>query len=92
MSWSDEYHDDPADPDLDDSDDPAESDMDENDDPEVVACPFCGAAVIEDAEICPRCGNYMGGGDAPSPKPKWILLTVIALLVAFAIGALWWLI
>ena len=38
-------------------------DQDSHDDPETVACPFCGREVVEGADVCPKCGNFIGGSD-----------------------------
>jgi hypothetical protein len=74
--------------------DDAEDDLDEREDPEpdegddgdeTVACPYCGAAVYEDAERCPACENYLSREDAPSQIPMWIKLTAIVGL-AVAVG------
>lgn len=62
--------------------DPAEDDMDEHDDPEVVACPYCGHAMIEEADICPSCGSFISFEDAPRRYPLWIWIAVIAAFAA----------
>lgn len=47
-----------------------------------VPCPYCRADVLEQAQYCPRCENYLSKEDAPAtPKPKWIW---VLLLVATA--------
>ncbi len=56
-----------------------EPDEDEYGD-ETVPCPYCGAAVYEDAERCPRCENYLSGEDAPSQVPLWLKLTALVCL------------
>jgi hypothetical protein len=58
---------------------------DEDDLEETVPCPYCGAAVYEDAERCPRCENYISREDAPSRTPLWVKLTALVCL-AVAIG------
>ena len=66
-------------------DDPHESDMDDDDAPEVVPCPFCGKPNSEDADICPRCGNFVSADDAPRRHPWWIWmgLALCVLVVLF---------
>ena len=66
---------------LSDRDDPNEADMDEHDDPEVVPCPCCSKPMSEDAEICPRCGNFVGGEDAPRRLPMWVWVGVTLCLL-----------
>jgi hypothetical protein len=60
-----------------------EDDVDDGD--ETVPCRYCGAAVYEDAERCPRCGNYISREDAPSQVPFWVKLTALVCLVV-AVG------
>jgi uncharacterized paraquat-inducible protein A len=63
-----------------------EDEPDEEDDgDETVPCPYCGAAVYEDAERCPRCENYLSREDAPSQVPLWVKLTALVCL-AMAVG------
>jgi hypothetical protein len=54
-----------------------------NDDgPPTVTCPHCQAEVFEDAERCPRCGNYLSREDAPA-QPRggaWVIVMILALL------------
>ena len=61
--------------------DPLESDQDPDDAGDVeetVVCPFCKRSLHEDADVCPRCGNFIGGDDAPRPRvPVFIWIGVI---------------
>ena len=61
--------------------DPLQSDQDpdESDDAEeTIVCPFCKRRVHEDADVCPRCGNFIGGDDAPHPRvPMFVWIGVI---------------
>jgi predicted nucleic acid-binding Zn ribbon protein len=60
---------------------------DGDDDDETVSCPYCGIAMWEESPLCPHCGNYLSQEDAPSrPKPIWIILTVVLLLLAWWLG------
>ena len=60
---------------------------DGDDDDETVSCPYCGKAMWEESPQCPHCGNYLSKEDAPSrPKPIWIILTVVLLLLAWWLG------
>lgn len=43
-----------------------------------VPCPYCRADVLEDAQYCPRCENYLSKEDAPAPaKPTWVWVLLI---------------
>jgi hypothetical protein len=64
----------------DDSDDELDEDGDET-----VKCPYCGAAVYEDAERCPSCENYLSREDEPSRFPVWVKLTALVCLTV-AVG------
>jgi endogenous inhibitor of DNA gyrase (YacG/DUF329 family) len=75
----DEEHDD------DERDWPDESDQDADDDPDAmtVPCPHCGADVFDEADVCPRCGNFIVHGEASSKRPSvWLLVGVIVCLAA----------
>ena len=57
--------------------DPLESDQDPEDaldEEDAVPCPFCKKPIHEDADVCPRCGNFVGSTDAPRRIPPivWI--------------------
>ena len=54
---------------------------------DVAPCPACGAEIYEDADRCPRCGEYISRGAAPR-WPWWMLAGGLAALAA----VLWWLI
>jgi hypothetical protein len=98
--WTDQDDDDGGDWDADDSDavndheGPDPADTNPGDTGAIVPCPFCRRAVHEDADLCPGCGNFIGGSDDPSPRwPWWITIGTILLLVAFVLGYLkkpWW--
>ena len=52
-----------------------------------VPCPYCKADILEDAERCPRCENYISAEDAPQasrPLWIWILLIVGTISMIFA--------
>jgi predicted nucleic acid-binding Zn ribbon protein len=71
--------------------DPLESDQDADDAEESIVCPFCKRSLHEDADVCPRCGNFIGGEDAPRrrvPMFIWIgvILAGICVLVWIALG------
>lgn len=74
MSW---------DEDLDDLD----GDEPDADEDATAPCPRCGADIYDDAERCPRCGNYLSAEDAPRrPRPLWVVVGALAALA----GMLWW--
>lgn len=67
----------------DDSDD-GEDDEDDSlveEDESTIPCPHCRREILEDAERCPYCENYISREDTPpSKKPWWIILGVILCL------------
>lgn len=72
---------------LQESDDEFDEDefSEENDDDnstETVPCPSCGAAIYDDAEQCPYCGQYITADTSPWTGHSfwWILLAVIGLV------------
>lgn len=75
-----------ADDDDDDDDLPDGVYSDDDDGEPTVPCPYCRREILEGADRCPFCENYIGREDAPStPKsPLWIVLMVLALLAAVA--------
>jgi hypothetical protein len=79
-----EDHDDARDEDpLEADQDPGEADDVE----ETLPCPFCRRPVHEDADVCPHCGNFVGGTDAPPwrrvPVIVWVgvVLALLCVLV-----------
>lgn len=52
-------------------------------------CPECRKEVFDDAAICYHCGHAFERTTAGSTaSPRWIIITVIVLVLAFAIAAL----
>jgi hypothetical protein len=52
-------------------------------------CPECGKEVFDDAAVCYHCGYAFEKTTAgSSPSPKWIVITVIVIIVAFGIAAI----
>jgi predicted nucleic acid-binding Zn ribbon protein len=77
--------DDRDDEDIGDHEDPDPSDQDAEDDPDAmtVPCPHCGADVFDEADICPRCGNFMLQDEVKRsrrPRSLWLLVGVIVCL------------
>ena len=74
----------------DDHEDPDSLDQDAEDDPDAmtVPCPHCGADVFDEADVCPRCGNFILHEDQRNKhRPVWLMIAVI---VCLAIVLLVW--
>lgn len=82
--------DDPEDPDPSDQDPTGDAGDDASDDAEAIPCPFCHRPVHEDGDICPHCGNFVGGAGAPRRVPPivWIgfALAMLGAVTWFVLG------
>jgi len=45
-------------------------------------CPHCGKSVYEEAQRCDHCGHYITQEFTPSRRPWWLVVGVVACLVA----------
>jgi len=57
----------------------------DDDGPATVACPHCRAEILEEAEQCPKCGEYLSREDTPATagwSPAWWVLVLLALAAA----------
>ncbi len=56
-----------------------------------VPCPFCRTPVWDDADICPKCGMFIGLEDETGGRTWWFRATVLLCLgvVLFWIWAGW---
>lgn len=74
-----------------DDDEDFENDVDDETDEDgddTIPCPNCREPVFDDAEQCPHCGEYLTGETArQGPKPTWIIVTVVVLLIALAVAS-----
>jgi hypothetical protein len=85
----DDDDDDPYDSDYDpDQDEPDDASFDTDDEDTTTACQYCGAAVYDDAERCPSCGNYLSEEEAPSRFPVWVKITALVCLVVVVMWVL----
>ncbi|MBI2823233.1 MAG: hypothetical protein HYX69_00925 [Planctomycetia bacterium] len=77
---------------LEDWEDPEPDDEDEEES-ESYECPSCGASVYEDAEQCPRCGDYITPRSRSSSAPgsPWFMLAVFLMLAVMLAGTLYFL-
>jgi predicted nucleic acid-binding Zn ribbon protein len=67
---------------LDEREDPDESDMDESDaELPAIPCPYCRKEILEDAEICPHCRNFISYEDAPRHYPGWLVAGVVVCIL-----------
>jgi hypothetical protein len=58
-----------------------------SDDHDAVPCPFCGRSVYEFADVCPGCGNFIGGADDPTPHRSWWMIAGLLLCLIGTIAA-----
>jgi hypothetical protein len=58
-----------------------------DDDLPTVPCPYCRREILEEANRCPYCENYISAEDSPPARKSvfWIVLMVLAL----AVSVLW---
>ena len=73
---------------------PSEADLDRFNRDEEGYCPECSAPVYDDAEICPNCGQQIGGQISGKPRvdrEAQHRLTVI-IVVLVILGFLGWLV
>lgn len=64
---------------------------DDWDDEPTVPCPHCRREIIEDAERCPYCEQYLSKEDAPRErKPWWVIIGVIVCLYVVYRWNVWW--
>ena len=75
--------------DEDDRDDSLAQDVcgaDGDDVPAMMSCPNCRKAVVEDAQKCPHCGDWITPVEPRSGKR---LMTVLAILIMLGLALLW---
>ena len=60
--------------------DPLESDQDSSDEGELVDCPYCGASISDDAEVCAYCKSFIIPLESQRTVPKWAIVTIWLLL------------
>lgn len=66
---------------LEDWEDPEPDDEDEGED-DLYVCPSCGAAVYEDCEQCPQCGDYITPGSSlrSAGGSRWLVVAVVVMI------------
>jgi uncharacterized paraquat-inducible protein A len=69
----------------DDEFDGEESDDAEADDDEAtMPCPYCGAAIYDDAVRCAVCDEYLNDAERTTTlQPRWVAVTAAIVLAAF---------
>ena len=67
--------------------DEEEDDVDADDaDDDTMPCPYCGAAIYDDAVRCPKCDQYLSDEERTTTnQPRWVIVTAAILLA----GLLW---
>lgn len=61
----------------------------DDDDEPMIACPYCGAEILENAPQCPSCGQYIFEEDRPTARrPLWLVIVALICLGAILFGLL----
>lgn len=61
------------------------SEDNEDDELDTVPCPYCGAEIYAEADVCPECGSFVFPEEIRTRKPNWILWTAWLLIFVFAV-------
>lgn len=75
--------------DWDDDDRDVDGPDDESD--RVAPCPSCGAEISQEAERCPRCGDWVLDAPAGGGWPLWMKLGAVLALVVVGLWLVGWL-
>jgi uncharacterized OB-fold protein len=70
---------------MDLKDEPQPEDVEElehEEETKTVRCPSCGAEVYEDAERCPKCGDYVEPGGVHKVGRVWVWIVLVLILAA----------
>jgi len=54
---------------------------DEDDSDDLLSCPNCRAAVHEDTQQCPRCGDWITPIDSRGSWKRWVWVAAVVLLI-----------
>jgi predicted nucleic acid-binding Zn ribbon protein len=77
--WVDDRADDPEAPDR------ADQDPDDDDRPDLIQCPNCRKAIVEDAEWCHHCGQFVEERKL-NGRPAWVWAGIV---LAFVVAVMW---
>ena len=69
---------------------PDESEMDSSENPDLDVCPHCRKLIYEEAERCPHCGHYISAENRPLSPKAWIIIGLIAAVMALMVFVAKW--
>ena len=69
-------------------DDESECDWDDDDSDGYIPCPKCGETMLESADYCPACKEWITSEDITKRKHSWWVIAVILLVVGMMILAI----
>ncbi len=72
---------------YDDTDDELPEGVYHDDEWPTIPCRYCRAEIAEEADYCPKCGNYQSAEDSPREPRSYFIWIVMAL--ALGCAALW---
>jgi predicted nucleic acid-binding Zn ribbon protein len=84
------YGDDEEDEDelADDPEAPDPSDYDDDEEPDIIPCPRCRKAVLEDAVRCHHCGEYLSQEDKGGTTSAVVVIIILVLVGLAVLGLL----
>jgi uncharacterized protein (DUF983 family) len=60
--------------------------MDEHDEPDLIPCPHCRKMIIEDAEQCHHCRQWVDERSSAAGLSTIIIFIIAALIIAVTLG------
>lgn len=62
-----------------------ESDEDDDDEDVYVSCPHCGGTMLEAADYCPSCQQWITSENVTRKGPAWWVVAIVIILIGMMV-------